>query len=228
MNEHRSVLPGNGQPRGGQTDEKNIPNPLPYTPLGESTLEAHKPTAQGVRAVPTGLGNDPVNTCDPPGFPRIEFSEFRNLEIAQMPDHVLILNQNSRVWRTVWTDGRELPTDPEPRWYGYSVGKWVDDYTFVIQTTGLNDKTWLDSQGRPLSSDMKVEERFHRIDYDNIELTVTITDPKMYSAPWQGLKNFPLRRQPRGFDIREIFCSPSDLAGYEEDVGNAVPGPSGK
>jgi hypothetical protein len=222
-NEHRSVLPGRNASPGGDPDEKKIPNPLPYTPTGEATLKTHKPTGQGVRAVPTAQGNDPVNVCDPPGFPRMELSEFRNLEIAQLPDHMLILNQNYRTWRTVWTDGRELPTDPEPRWYGYSVGKWVDDYTFVIQTIGMNEKTWLDNQGRPHSSELKVEERFHRVDYDHMELTVTITDPKMYTQPWQGLNKFPLRRQPRGFDIREIYCSPSDLAEYEQDTSEAPP-----
>jgi len=227
-NEHRAVLPQNSAPQGGEPDEKNIPNPLPYTPLGEATLKTHKPTGQGVRAVPSALGNDPVNICDPPGFPRMELSEFRNLEIVQMTDHVLILNQNYRTWRTVWTDGRELPAGPEPRWYGYSVGKWVDDYTFVVQTIGLNDKTWLDNQGRPHSGDLRVEERFHRLDYDHMELTVAITDPKMYAQPWQGLSKFPLRRQPRGFDIREIYCSPSELAEYQEDVGDSAPAPPDK
>jgi hypothetical protein len=63
-----------------------------------------------------------------------------------------------------------------------------------------------------------VEERFHRIDCDHMELTVTITDPKMYTQSWQGLNKFPLRRQPRGFDIREIYSSPSELAEYQEDA----------
>jgi hypothetical protein len=225
--EHPAVVPGNNAPPDGEPDEKNIPNPLPYTLLGEATLMTHKPTGgQGIRVVPPELGNDPINLCDPPGFPRMELNEFRNLEIVQLPDHMLILNQNSRTWRTVWTDGRELPTDPEPRWYGYSVGRWVDDYTFVVQTVGMNEKTWLDNQGRPHSSELKVEERFHRLDYDHMELTVTIDDPKMYTKPWQGLNKFPLRRQPRGFDIREMYCSPSDFAKYEQDVGDSVAAPS--
>jgi hypothetical protein len=222
--EHRAVLPGNTRPPGGQADERNIQNPLPFTPFGEATLKTHRPTGQGVRSVPAALGNDPVNICDPPGFPRMALSEFRNLEIVQLPDHLLILNQYFRTWRTVWTDGRKLPTDPEPRWYGYSVGEWVDDYTFVVQTVGLTEKTWLDNQGRPHSGDLRVEERFHRIDNDHVELTVTIDDPTMYTERWQGLSRFPLRRQPRGFDIREMYCAPSDVAAYEEDFGDsAVP-----
>ena len=217
--EYPAVLPANSRPPSGEPDEKNIRNPLPYTPLGEETLKKHKPTGQGIRAVPLELGNDPLNICDPPGFPRMVFFEFRTFQIAQMPDQVLILNQHFRTWRTIWTDGRELPADPEPRWYGYSVGRWVDDYTLVVETVGLTEKTWLDNQGRPHSSELKVEERYHRIDNDHMELTVTLTDPKMYTKPWQGLNKFPIRRLPRGFDIREMYCSPSDIVQYEEDSG---------
>jgi hypothetical protein len=65
-----------------------------------------------------------------------------------MPKKVLVLYEFQQVWRTIWTDGRELPKDPEPRWYGYSVGKWEDDYTFVVQSNGMDERTWLDNGGR--------------------------------------------------------------------------------
>ena len=228
VNEHRAVLPGNIAPPGGEPDERNIPNPLPYTPLGEATLEAHKPTGLGVRSVPAVLGNDPVDICDPPGFPRMELNEFRALEIVQASDHVIVLNQFYRTWRTIWTDGRELPTNPEPRFSGYSVGKWVDDYTFVIHTVGMTDSTWLDNAGRPHSKELKVEEQFHRVDHDHMELTVTIDDPKMYTKPWLALHNFPLRLQPRGFDIQELYCSPSAVAEYNKEIGDPVVTPPDK
>ena len=227
-NEHRAVLPGNNSPPGGEPDERNIPNPLPYTPLGEKTLEAHKPTGLGVRAVPAVMGNDPVQICDPPGFPRMDLSEFRTIEIVQAEDKVLVLNQFFRTWRSIWTDGRELPMDPEIRWNGYSVGKWVDDYTLVVQTIGMSDRTWLDNAGRPHSNELKVEERFHRVDQDHLELTVTIDDPKMYTKPWLALNKFPLRRQPRGFDIREMYCSPSDYKEYNDEVGDPINTPAEK
>ncbi len=227
-NEHRVVLRGNNSPPGGEPDERNIPKPLPYTPLGEATLEAHKPTGLGMRSVPASEGNDPVDICDPPGFPRMDLSEFRNLEIVQTADQAIVMNQFYGTWRTIWTDGRELPKDPEPRLYGYSVGKWVDDYTFVIQTVGMSDTTWLDSAGRPHSSELKVEERFHRVDQDHLELTVTIDDPKMYTKPWLALNKFPLRRQPHGFDIREMYCSPSDIAEYNKEIGDEVVAPPEK
>jgi hypothetical protein len=172
------------------------------------------------------LGNDPVDICDPQGFPRMDLSEFRTIEIVQTADHVIVLNQFFRSWRTIWTDGRELPTNPEPRWTGYSVGKWVDDYTFVVQTVGMIEKTWLDNAGRPHSSELKVEERFHRVDHDHLELTVTIDDPKMYTKPWLALNNFPLKLQPRGFDIRELYCAPSDTAEYNKEIGDPAATPA--
>lgn len=226
--EYPSILPGNNAPPGGEPDESKIPRHLPYTPLGEAALKAHKPTATGVRSVAAVLGNDPVDICDPPGFPRLELFEFRMIEIAQNPDQVIILNQFYRTWRTIWTDGRELPANPEPRWNGYSVGKWVDDYTLVVETAGLDERTWLDSAGRPHSRELKVEERFHRIDHDHMELTLTIDDPKMYTQPWQALSKFPLRLEPRAFDIREMYCSPSETSEYNKEIGDPVVAPASK
>ena len=187
MNTGRCCLETTIRPEASPTSEI-FPIPCPYTPLGEKTLEAHKPTGLGVRSVPAVLGNDPVDICDPPGFPRMDLSEFRTIEITQTADQMIILNQFFRTWRTIWTDGRELPTNPEPRWNGYSVGKWVDDYTFVVQTVGMSDKTWIDNAGRPHSGELKVEERFHRVDHDHMELTMTINDPKMYTEAMVGIE----------------------------------------
>ena len=207
---------------GGRPDETGIVHPLPYTPAGLAALKANKPSGPGVRQVPTILSNDPLGQCDPIGFPRMEFYNLRTIEMVQTANQVIYLNGFYGNWRIIWTDGRELPKDPEPRWNGYSVGKWVDDYTFVVETVGLNPRTWLDHAGRPHSDQLRVEERFHRVDHDNLELTVTINDSKFYSEPWQGLKNFPLHLLPSDFDIPELLCSPIDMAEYNRKVGNAV------
>jgi hypothetical protein len=203
---------------GIDTDERNIAKPLPYTALGEETLEAHKPAA-GVRSVAAALVNDPTNICDPVGFPRMELFEMRTFELAQTDDQIIYLNQYNDNWRVIWTDGRELPKDPEPRWNGYSVGKWIDDYTFVAETVGTDDRTWLDNSGRPHSSDLHVEERFHRASDDILELTVTIDDPQMYTKPWVAIDKIPLHRQPKGFDMREMTCAPSETLDYNSQIG---------
>ena len=172
-----------------------------------------------------GKANDPINGCDPPGFPRMELYDFREMEITQTKNQVLMLHELDANYRIVWTDGRAFPKDPDPRWFGYSVGKWVDDYTFVVQTTGLNEKTWLDHAGRPHSDQLSVEERYHRVDYDTIELTMTITDPKYYSQPWQALNKFVLHRLPDDYDWIEYVCSPSDNVDYNQVIGDPVSEP---
>jgi hypothetical protein len=155
-------------------------------------------------------------------MPREDLYEFRTTQIVQTPVSMLMLYQFNRVWRIVWTDGREVPQDPDPRWYGYSVGKWVDDSTFVVQTTGTDERTWVDRAGRPHSGDLRVEERFHRLDHDHLELTVTIDDPKMYTKPWVAIDRLPFYLQPPTFDIREMICSPSENAAYNKLVGDTA------
>lgn len=211
-----------GQPgHFGQPDERSLPHHPPYTALGEEALRANKP-GTGIRAVPPGEINDPVDFCDPQGFPRMELYELRVIELAQTKNHVIFLNQFYDNWRIIWTDGRELPKDPEPRWNGYSVGKWVDDYTFVADTVGMDERTWLDNVGRPHSSELHVQETFHRVDYDNLELTVRIDDPKMYAQPWMALNKFVLHRLPDNFDTEEFFCSVSETAAYNKSIGAPV------
>jgi hypothetical protein len=96
----------------------------------------------------------------------------------------------------------------------------VDDYTLLVETTGLDERTWIDRAGRPHSSDLRVEERFHRVDRDHLELTVTINDPQMYTKPWVALDRLQFNLQPANFDVREMICSPSELAEYNKVIGN--------
>jgi hypothetical protein len=195
---------------------------LPFTALGEKTWKSHKP-GFGTTAVPIAENNDPFDICDPIGFPRIELFNLRAIQIWQNKNQVAIVYQNNQVWRNIWIDGRELPKEIlEPRWYGYSVGKWVDDYTLVVQTVGLDERTWLDNVGRPHSDELKVQETFHRVNHDIMELTLQIEDPKMYTRPWVALNKFRLRLQPEGFDIREMVCSASDAAEYNKTVAAAA------
>jgi hypothetical protein len=191
----------------------------PYTPAGLEALNAAKPS-NGIRAVLPAETNDPVVTCDPQGMPREDLYEMRATQILQTPEKIFLLYTFGKVWRVVWTDGRELPKDLEPRWYGYSVGKWVDDYTLVVQTTGLDERTWIDRAGRQHSDALRVEERFHRVDRDHLELTVTVDDPKMYTKPWVALDKLRFDLQPANFDVREMLCSPSEFAEYNRLVGN--------
>jgi hypothetical protein len=196
---------------------------LPFTPEGRAAFLSHKPTF-GVTMVPSALTNDPMPGCDPQGFPRIVLHNFRTSRIIQTPENVVILYEFNKKWRTIWTDGRQLPKEfDEPRWWGYSVGRWMDDYTFVAESGGFDDRTWLDNAGRPHSDAMRVREEYKRTDRDHVVLTIVVDDPKYFTKPWTALI-LPLRLQAPSFDIREMECSPSETALYNKLFANPAAG----
>ncbi len=199
---------------------RGVSSHAPFTAWGADVANNKYQPGDGPRRVPTGLVNDPLDSCDPAGFPRDLLFEFRAFQVVQTANQMLVLYQYQRVWRVIWTDGRELPKDPDPRWYGYSVGKWEDDQTFVVETNGLDERTWLDNAGDPHSSEMRVEERYHRVDHDTMELTVKIDDPKAYTAPWLARDKLRLKLQPPNTDIMEMICAPSEAEEYKKVIVN--------
>jgi hypothetical protein len=196
---------------------------MPYTAQGKEAMASHK-AGFGVNIAPIAEINDPFDNCDPIGFPRIILFNLRAVQIVQTPKQVLMLYQNTRTFRTIWTD-RELPKPAEitePRWFGYSVGKWTDPTTLVVTTTGLDESTWIDNTGRPHSDQLVVEETYHRVDELNIDLTVKVTDPVMYTQPWYPLKNFRLGMNSPDFDIREMICAVSQQALFNQLLKNTT------
>jgi hypothetical protein len=105
-------------------------------------------------------------------------------KIIQTPKLIVILYEANGGVRQIFMDGRPLPNnDPQPWWYGYSVGRWEGD-TLVVETTGFRDGGWLDVTGSPLTDAAKMTERFRRVNYGNLEIDVTVDDPKAYTRPW--------------------------------------------
>jgi hypothetical protein len=143
----------------------------PLTPAGAEALR---------RNTSPGAFNPPLN-CLPDGVPHGDLLP-EPFKIIQLPNLIVMLYEVETTFRQVFMDGRKIPVDPSPTWQGYSVGRWEGD-TLVVDTAGFNDKSWLDARGTPHSEDMKIEERFRRRDYGHLELTITITDPKIFTQP---------------------------------------------
>jgi len=101
-------------------------------------------------------------------------------KIVQTPELIVVLYEAATMFRQIFLDGRQLPKDPQPSWMGYSVGRWDGD-TFVIETVGFNDKTWLDGSGHPHSEDMRLTERITRRDFGHLDVAIVIDDPKTYT-----------------------------------------------
>jgi hypothetical protein len=193
----------------------------PMTPWGQKLFDEAKPLF-GPRAVPVAESNHGLVTCDPLGFPQNVMYELRQVEFQATKDKMLQLFQYQRTFREIWTDGRKLPArvggdtadSVDPRWYGYSIGSWADDYTFVVNSTGFNEKSWATAQGYPRSMDARIEERYRRIDRDTLEVTVTIDDPKAYTKPFVAMKQ-QLRLSPKQ-EFDEQLCVPSEALEYLE------------
>jgi hypothetical protein len=201
---------------------RGVKSHAPFTDFGANLANNVNKPGDGPRKASITAVNDPLDSCDPAGFPRDLLFELRPFQAVQTPGRMLMAYQYQQVWRVIWTDGRALPKDPDPRWYGYSVGKWVDDYTFVVETVGTDERTWLDNAGDPHSGEMRVEERYHRLDHDTVELTVKIDDPKIYSAPWLARDKLRLKLMPADTDILEMICAPSEAEEYKKTMVNPL------
>jgi hypothetical protein len=104
-------------------------------------------------------------------------------KIIQTPGQVLMLYEANDGRREIFTDGRNLPKDPEPWWFGYSVGKWDGD-TLVVESMAFRDMGWIDEEGSPITSSGRIIERFRRPNIGTLEIEVTVDDLKAYTKPW--------------------------------------------
>lgn len=127
----------------------------------------------------------PMTYCMPHGVPDAMTVAGLPFKILQTPGVMIVLYEEFHKYRQIHTDDRQLPVDPDPAWYGYSVGTWDGD-TFVVETAGFKEGSWLDNNGHPHTEALKTTERFHRIDFGRMDLEVTIDDPKTYTRPWKS------------------------------------------
>jgi len=152
--------------------------------------------------------DDPEGFCMPPGFPRVNGVPFPQ-KILQMPNAIVILYETRTTFRQIFLDSNHtLTTDPQPTWMGYSRGRWDGD-TLIVETTGFNDKTWLDDAGHPHSEQMKVTERFRRPSFGQLLVDITIDDPKAYAKPWSVTQVFQLLADG---ELIEYACNENNLA----------------
>jgi hypothetical protein len=198
-------------------------NRPPLTPWGQEKFSKVRMSwtnpALGIKAFPEKEWNDPLFQCDPAGYPRVMQQIFGELfRFVQTPDEVLQFFEWDHTWRDIWTDGRKLNDDPEPRYYGFSVARWDGD-TFVVESNGFDERTWLDPYGDIHSDQMRLKETFRRVDHDRLEWTVTVDDPKAYTKPWGPSEKRVFNLVPKSprsetQELREDFCVWSDSAGF--------------
>ncbi len=186
----------------GFTNYTFTKDPPELTPWAEAKLKEAKPSNGGQYTLETT--NDPVLTkCYPPGVPRVYFHPYP-FEFVQTPKYILMIYEYDHTVRRIYMDGRPLPSDPDLSWMGTSVGHWEGNSTLVVDTVGFNERTWLDRLGHPHSDQLRVTERFRRVDNDHLLLDITMQDPKALAKPWSTTFYYELRPQ---WELGEISCS---------------------
>jgi hypothetical protein len=155
---------------------------LPYRPAAEALYNKRHYDQLGA--------GRPSDHCLPHSVPdaMLPASPFK---IVMTPTLTAILFEEFTQYRQIFTDGRTFPTDPNPTWFGYSIAHWEGD-TFVVDSRGFNDRTWLDDSGHPHSDALHTIERFRRPTFGQLDLDVTIDDPKSYTKPWNVALHFGL------------------------------------
>jgi len=157
-----------------------LPGGLPYQPWAKELVKE--------RMKQNGK-DDPASRCLPGGLVKLHTNPFRR-KIIQTPGLMIILFERDATFRQIYTDGRPLPAEVDlPSFNGVSSGHWEGD-TLVVQTVGFKqgetekDGAWLDRNGSPMTGAAKITEKFRRVDHSNLEIMLTVDDPKAYTAPW--------------------------------------------
>jgi hypothetical protein len=123
-------------------------------------------------------------------------------KIVHVPGLLVLLHERNMEFRQVFTDGRPLPQDQQPSWWGYSTARWDGD-TLVVETSGLRDGLWADFWGSPLTDRARLTERIRRPNFGSLDIQVTVDDPKAYTRPWTLNVN---QRLGIDLDLLEYAC----------------------
>lgn len=170
------------------------PGEIPLLPAARTLMESRRPE------------DDPHAYCMPQGSVRMTPYPYRFIQNTthKAPRLLfIVLESSNRSYRLIFMDGRKHPEDPDPTWFGHSIGWWEKD-TLVIDSVGFNGKWWFDRRGHPHTEQLHLIERWTRVNFRTLEREVTIDDPGAYSRPWTT--KFTARLQPPDQELMEYIC----------------------
>jgi hypothetical protein len=153
-----------------------------------------------------GMKDNPDAHCLPIGHMQLHLHP-QPRKYLQTPTEIVMIWESNYGLRHIFLDGRPSPdNDPQPWWYGYTIGRWEGD-TLVATTTNLRDGMWLDVNGTPLTDQARIIERFRRPTYGRIEIDITIEDPKAFTKPFTVRVN---QRIMLDTELIEFICNENE------------------
>lgn len=180
----------------------------PLTPEYAKIFQKH--LANAAAGTPTG---DVTASCLPPGMPRVMTMTYP-MEITMAHNRVIVYAEWQEQTRNIFTDGRPLPEDPEPTFYGESVGHWEGDI-LVSTSYGFRADTNLEASGLPKSDKAIAYERIWLADDDTLRDEFTLVDPVAFTKPWTVTKTF--KRAPPDFKLLPYVCLENNRNPIAED-----------
>ena len=133
------------------------------------------------------------------------------------PVHPIIFIQTSKEVLMTWGQDFQLrhvylnvkhSEHPKPSWYGESVGHYENGDTLVVDTIGLNDKTYIDNYRTPHTTQLHVVERFKIVDKGNaLDVRVRIEDPGAFTMPWNAVQRYKIDHRPGEVPLHEMVCA---------------------
>jgi hypothetical protein len=183
-----------------QTEAKTIAGKVPPLKPEAAALYAKRKQAKASGNVAA----DPVEQCLPHGVPRL-LSANQPIMILQKPKQITVVYQANHQSRQFYIDDPMPKPDeaPDITFNGTPYARWAGD-TLVVDTISMNDLTWLDDFGMPHSTSLRTVERYDLVDPTHLRVTVTVTDPETFTAPWDMQVVF--KRQP-GLRLQENACA---------------------
>jgi len=145
--------------------------------------------------------DDPEARCLPGGVPRAAPYHYQLVQTPKLL--VMLFEGNIHSYRQMFLDRSEHLKITEPLWYGDSIGSWNED-TLVVDTVGFNDRFWFDMAGHPHTTQLHVIERYHRRDFGNLDIGITIEDSGTYTKPWTIQRVSTLET---GIEMSEYVCN---------------------
>jgi hypothetical protein len=194
---------------------------IPYQPWSLAKMMSEYP--------PTGpdgryeLTTDPfIKYCEPLGIIRIYMYPART-KFVQTPDAVYILHEVGEQFRIVRLNSKH-PDDPDPQYWGDSIGWYEGGDTLVVDSIGFNDKSWLDQLGHPHTDKLHVIERYKRVDPNTLDFLATIDDPGAYTKPFETHRTFSQTKVP--FMQNPWVCSTRENQHHTDELANPATAPA--
>ena len=146
-----------------------------------------------------GIAYTPGQACKPSGVPYYMLSG-GPFYFVQTPKEVILVEEGERHARHIYMDVPHS-ANPKPTWYGESVGRYDGD-TLVVDTVGMNDKTYIDGYRTPHTEKLHVVERWRMIDDGKtLEVHMTVEDPGTFYKPFEVMRRYGRVKATLGEEI---------------------------